>query len=66
MKSLFENITDDEYKILKQILEFPDSTPASFFFDDPTIDGRIQELEKAGLINNADGKLKITDLGRAA
>lgn len=66
MKSLFENITDDEYKTLDEILHNSDSTPATFFFNDPTIDGRIHELEKYNLITVKNGKLSITELGRSA
>lgn len=66
MKSLFENISDDEYETLEKILNRPDHPPMSFYFDDPTIDGRIRELEKAELIVITNGKLNITELGRAA
>lgn len=66
MKSLFENITDNEFKTLDDILHNPDSTPMTFFINDPTIDGRIRELEKAELISIQSGKLNITELGRAA
>lgn len=65
-KILFENITDDEYKTLEEILHQPNSTPANFYFNDPTIDGQIQELEKSKLITIDNGKLNISELGRAA
>lgn len=66
MKSLFENITDDEYNTLEWVLHNPGSVPADLFFTDPTVDGRIQELENVGLVSiNANG-LSITELGRAA
>lgn len=65
-KQLFENITDDEYKTLEEILHNPDSSPVHFFFNDPTVDGRIQELEKSGLISIKNGKINISELGRAA
>ena len=51
MKSLFDDITDDEYETLENVLKMPNQAPADFFFDDPTIDGRIEELERAKLIN---------------
>lgn len=66
MKSLFDDITDDEYETLENVLRFPNRTPADFFFDDPTIDGRIEELVRAKLINISNGKVNITELGRAA
>lgn len=66
-KHLFENITDDEYKTLEEILHNPNSTPITFYYNDPTIDGRIKELDKAKLINiDGNGKLNISELGRAA
>lgn len=65
-KKLFENITDDEYKILETVLHRPHSKPADFFLYDPTVDGRIQELEKYKLlISDCDG-LTISELGRSA
>ncbi len=66
MKSLYNDITNDEYKTLEEILKRPNSSPVSFFFNDPTIDGRIQELEKAKLIKITDGAINITELGLAA
>lgn len=67
MKSLFENITEDEFQTLESILQNPGRTPASFFFTDPTIDGRIEELEKHGLIKlESSAQMTITELGRAA
>lgn len=67
MKSLFDNITDDEYQTLDDILHNPGCTPSSFFFNDPTIDGRIKELVKYELITiNNKAELNITELGRAA
>lgn len=67
MKSLFENITEDEFQTLELILQNPGRTPASFFFTDPTIDGRIEELERHGLIKlNSDAQMTITELGRAS
>ena len=47
MKSLYENITDTEYATLNNILKHPNSIPADFFFDEPTIDGQIEELVKS-------------------
>lgn len=67
MKSLFENITEDEFQTLELILQNPAKTPAFFFFTDPTIDGRIKELEKYGLIKlDSAAQMTITELGRAA
>ncbi|MBS4980017.1 MAG: hypothetical protein KHZ72_01395 [Lachnospiraceae bacterium] len=67
MKSLFENITEDEFQTLESILQNPGRTPASFFFTAPTIDDRIEELEKHGLIKlESSAQMTITELGRAA
>nr|WP_317379584.1 hypothetical protein [uncultured Faecalimonas sp.] len=67
MRSLFENITEDEFKTLELILQNPEKTPSSFFFTDPTIDGHVKELEKYGLIKlNPAAQMTITELGRAA
>lgn len=66
MKSFFENITEDEFQTLELIMQNPGRTPASFFFIDPTIDGRIEELEKHGLIRlDATAQMTITELGRS-
>ncbi len=66
MKSLFEDITENEYKTLEKILQNPNSEPVDFFFDDPTIDGQVQILSEHGLITDDAGILNITELGRAA
>mgnify|MGYP006909025823 CR=1 FL=1 len=67
MKQLFENITDTAYKTLDWILHNPDSQPADRFFDEPTIDGQIELLERDKLITIDNvGHLNITELGRAA
>ncbi len=66
-KSLFENITDGEASALEWVLKNENSTPAIFFFSDPTIDGRISELKKYGLVkDDVTGRIKITELGRSA
>lgn len=66
-KSLFEDITDDEAKALEWVLKNKGSTAADYFFTDPTIDGKIQELKKYGLIkDDVTGLLTITELGRSA
>ena len=66
-KNLFENITDGEASALEWILKNENSTPADFFFSDPTIDGRIFELKKYELVKeDVTGTLKITELGRSA
>ena len=67
MKNIFENITNDEIETLKWILYNPNATPADRFFDDPTIDGRVEELESNRLITiSPEGELNISELGRAA
>lgn len=67
MKSLYENITDTEYATLKSILETPNWTPADFFFDEPTIDGIVEELINGKLVTmSTNGELQITELGRSA
>lgn len=66
-KNLFENITDEEYLTLEWVLHNEGKFPADRFFDDPTVDGRIEELERNKLIAlNQQTGLKITELGRAA
>ena len=63
---LFEQITENEYLILENILKNPNCEPSDFFFDDPTIDGQVQILENCGFITNENGILNITELGRTA
>lgn len=66
-KHLFENITDDEAAALEWVLHNSGSCAADYFFDDPTVDGRMEELIKLALIKEEDsGGLSITELGRAA
>ena len=66
-KSLFENLTNDEYKTITWILENPGSFPADRFFEDPAIDGRVDELQRLNFVTiNESGGLHITELGRAA
>ena len=66
-KDLFENITDDEAATLDWVLHNQGAFPADYFFEDPTVDGRIEELEAYGLVTlDVTGKLSITELGRAA
>lgn len=66
MKSIVENITENEYQTLLNILNNPNSEPVDFFFDDPTIDGQVQVLHENGLITDDNGILNITELGRTA
>lgn len=67
MKYILNNITDGEFAILDQITQNPGLTPADLFFDDPTIDGRIQMLTKHKLITlNSEDELFVTELGRSA
>lgn len=67
MKSLYENITDTEYTTLNSILENPNSTPADFFFDEPTIDGQIEELVRTKFVEfTPEDTLLVTELGRTA
>lgn len=66
-KNLFENVTNDEIKVLKWVLKNEGSCAADYFFIDPSIDGRIEELQKLNFINVDDSEsLSITELGRAA
>ena len=63
----FSNITDDAFHLLENILSQPDSVPADFFFDDPTVDGQLELLLSSSLAEiSSDGILSITELGRAA
>lgn len=63
----FENITNDGFTLLQQILENPNTVQGDFFFAEPTVDGQIKILEKAGLVRaNSEHKLYVTELGRAA
>ncbi|HIZ38888.1 MAG TPA: hypothetical protein H9968_03030 [Candidatus Anaerobutyricum stercoris] len=63
----FENITEDGFSLLQQILEHPNTTQGDFFFTEPTVDGQIKILETAGLVRaNSEHKLYVTELGRAA
>lgn len=63
----FVNITEDGYVLLQKILEQPNSVPADFFFDDPTVDGQIELLVDSKLVTmNEKYQLTITELGRAA
>ncbi len=67
MKSLYSDITLSEYETLDWVLHNDGCFPSDRFFDDPTIDGRISELESHGLVSlDADTGLHITELGRAA
>ena len=63
----FENITNDGFTLLQQILENPNTVQGDFFFAEPTVDGQIKILEKAGLVRaNSEHKLYVAELGRAA
>lgn len=66
-KNLFDNITDDEAAALEWVLKNEGATAADYFFTDPTVDGKIQELKKYELVKeDVTGSLKITELGRSA
>ena len=66
-KNLFENITNDEAATLEWILKNDGATAADYFFIDPTVDGKIQELQKYGFVKvDVTGSIKITELGRSA
>lgn len=66
-KDLFENITDDEAATLEWVLHNEGDFAADYFFEDPTVDGRIEELKRHNLVTeNINGELYITELGRAA
>lgn len=66
MESILGNLKDNEYTILCEILACPDITAADLFFDFPTIDGYVEELDKKRFITDSDGILNITELGRTA
>lgn len=67
LKSLYSDITSSEYETLDWVLHNDGRFPSDRFFDDPTIDGRISELESHGLISlDSNTGLHITELGRAA
>ncbi len=67
MSKPFEEITEAGFELLEQILEQPNNVPADFFFDDPTVDGQLELLQKYGLVLLDDNnQLSITELGRAA
>jgi hypothetical protein len=66
-KNLFENITNDEAATLEWILKNEGATAADYFFIDPTVDGKIHELQKYGFVKvDVTDSLKITELGRSA
>lgn len=67
MKSIYENITDSEYKMLSTFLKNQNSCPADFFFDNPNIDGIVHELSNANLIElDENANISVTELGRSA
>lgn len=63
----FENITEAGFDLLYKILESPEGTTcADLFFDDPTVDGQVEILEKEHLVDVDNGVVTITEVGRAA
>lgn len=63
----FNNITEDGFLLLKEILEYPNLVPADMFFFEPTVDGQLELLLSSKLVSmNESAELNITELGRAA
>lgn len=63
----FSNVTNDSYHLLNDILQHPGSSPSDLFFDEPTVDGQLELLLAANLVQiDSSGLLSITELGRAA
>ena len=65
MKSIIDELSPKECEILERILKNQGSRPADFFFDDPTIDGRVEVLTKLKLVEHNPEGLFITELGRS-
>lgn len=60
------DITDKEFQLLDWVLKNPNHAPADYFFVDPTVDGRVEVLERIGLVSCSQGAgMNITELGRA-
>ncbi len=67
MSKPFEGITEAGFELLEQILKQPNTLQGDFFFDEPTVDGQIELLLAANLVEcDDDAQLSITELGRAA
>lgn len=67
MSKPFEEITEAGFELLEQILEQPDSFPGDFWFDEPTVGGQLELLQKFNLaILDDKDHLSTTELGRAA
>lgn len=67
MIPVFCNVTKSGYILLDKILRNPGQTAADLFFDDPTVDGQVQLLAEARLVEiDSEGKLFISELGRAS
>ena len=63
----FCNVTKSGYVLLDKILRDPGQTAADLFFDDPTVDGQVQLLAEARLVEiDSKGRLFISELGRAS
>ncbi len=63
----FEELTEAGFGLLEKILECPNTLPSDFWFDEPTVDGQLELLQKANLVVLDDkNQLSITELGRAA
>ena len=67
MSKPFECITEAGFELLEQILKQPNTLQGDFLFDEPTVDGQIELLLAANLVECDDNnQLSITELGRAA
>lgn len=63
----FNNITEDGFALLEDILNHPNHVPADFFFSEPTVDGQLKLLISSELVSiNEAAELNITALGRTA
>ena len=67
MIPVFCNVTKSGYILLDKILRDPGQTAADLFFDDPTVDGQVQLLVEARLVEiDSEERLFITEFGRAS
>lgn len=66
MRDVVSKMTKDEYSTLDWVLHNDGAVPADRFFDDPTVDGRIEQLGRYDFVTLDDAGLHITELGRAA
>lgn len=66
MRDIISKMTKAEYSTLDWVLNNDGAVPADRFFDDPTVDGRIEQLSRYDFVIFDDSGLHITELGRAA